>query len=49
LFNFYSNEVFGYSDDGVDGTVSDSNNLVIRYEITFAAGNVQYQHLLVKN
>ena len=32
--SFHANQVFGIGENGVHGTVSDSNNLVINYEIT---------------
>ena len=49
---YYSNEVYGLTDDGTDGTVVDfstGNDYEITYEITFAAGNRQYTNTYVRN
>lgn len=46
---YYSNEVYGLTDDGTDGSVTDADNFAATYEITFAAGNRQYTNTYVRN
>lgn len=49
---YYSNLVYGLTDDGTDGIVVDfstGDNFEITYEITFAAGNSQYTNTYVRN
>lgn len=46
---YYSNQVYGLTDDGTDGSVTDANNFEATYEITFAAGNRQYTNTYVRN
>lgn len=46
---YYSNQVYGLTDDGTDGSVTDANNFEATYEITFSAGNRQYTNTYVRN
>ena len=49
---YYSNQVYGLTDDGTDGTVADfstGDNFEVTYEITFTAGNRQYTNTYVRN
>lgn len=46
---YYSNEVYGLTADGTDGSVTDANNFAATYEITFSAGNRQYTNTYVRN
>lgn len=49
LADYYSNLLRGISADGVDGHVIDENSFEITYEITFAAGNVNYTGVYTQN
>ena len=46
---YYSNQVYGLTSDGTDGSVTDSDNFAATYEITFSAGNRQYTNTYVRN
>lgn len=49
---YYSNEVYGLTDDGTDGSVTDfstGDEFEIEYEITFSAGNRTYINEYTRN
>ena len=46
---YYSNQVFGFAANDIDGTVTDSDHFQTNYEITFAAGNRQFNNAYTRD